>query len=88
MGQKGKGIGSFSTLLIIFLVFGVYAVITMMSASQKTYSYEEFVTAVEKQQIKSVVVEQKKAVPTGTLIITLPTLTFNYLQTIELYKSR
>ena len=71
MGQKGKGIGSFSTLLIIFLVFGVYAVITMMSASQKTYSYEEFVTAVEKQQIKSVVVEQKKAVPTGTLIITL-----------------
>jgi len=70
LGQKGKGIGGFTTFFIILLVIGVYFVISTMSVQSKTISYDEFIEAVETDKIESVVVEQKKAVPTGTLELT------------------
>ena len=70
MGQKGKGLGGFSTLFIILLVAGVYFVISTMAVQSKTISYKEFLEAVEQDMVESVVVEQKKAVPTGTLELT------------------
>ena len=71
MNQKNRGIGGFSTLIIILVVLGVYWFIALPGMQQKSYTYEEFLEAVEEKQIESVVVEQSKAVPTGSLKITL-----------------
>lgn len=71
MNKKSRGIGGFSTLLIILFVFGLYWFVGRMTMQQQSYTYEQFITAVEEEQIESVVIEQKKAVPTGTLEITL-----------------
>ena len=71
MNKKNKGFGGFSTLLIVLLVFGLYAFWGQISMQQRSYSYDEFIEAVEADAIESVVIEQKKAVPTGRLQITL-----------------
>ena len=71
MNKKSRGIGGFSTILIILFVFGLYWFVGQMTMRQQSYTYEQFITAVEKNQIESVVIEQKKAVPTGTLEIVL-----------------
>ena len=71
MNKKNRGIGGFSTLLIILFVFGLYWFVGRMTMQQQSYTYEQFITAVEEEQIESVVIEQKKAVPTGTLEVTL-----------------
>ena len=71
MNQKNRGIGGFSTLIIILVVLGVYWFVGFMTMQQKGYTYEEFITAVEEKEVQSVVVEQNKAVPTGSLELTL-----------------
>lgn len=71
MNQKNKSIGGFSTLIIILFVLGLYWFIGFVNMQQKSITYDEFLKALENNQIKSVVIEQSKAVPTGTLEITL-----------------
>ena len=67
MNKKSRGIGRFSTLIIILFVLGLYYVVGQMAMNQQSYTYEDFIVAVEKGEIESVVIEQNKAVPTGTL---------------------
>ena len=38
---------------------------------KQTYTYDQFVNAVEKEEVKSVVIQQSKSVPTGSLELTL-----------------
>ena len=71
MNKKSRGIGGFSTLVIILFVLGLYFVVGQMNLQQRSYTYQEFELALENDEIKSIVVEQKKAVPTGYLVITL-----------------
>ncbi len=71
MNKKSRGIGGFSTLVIILFVLGLYFVVGQMNLQQRSYTYQEFEHALENDAIKSIVVEQKKAVPTGYLVITL-----------------
>ena len=71
MNKKSRGIGGFSTLVIILFVLGLYFVVGQMNIQQRSYTYQEFELALENDEIKSIVVEQKKAVPTGYLVITL-----------------
>ncbi len=71
MNKKSRGIGRFSTLIIILFVLGLYYVVGQMAMNQQSYTYEDFITAVEKGEIESVVIEQNKAVPTGTLELVL-----------------
>ncbi len=71
MNKKGRGIGRFSTLIIVLFVLGLYYVVGQMAMQQQSYTYEDFVEAVEQGEVQSVVIEQDKAVPTGTLELTL-----------------
>ena len=71
MNKKGRGIGRFSTLIIVLFVLGLYYVVGQMAMQQQSYTYEDFVEAVEQGEVQSVVIEQDKAVPTGSLELTL-----------------
>ena len=71
MNKKSRGIGGFSTLIIVLFVLGLYWFVGQMAMQQQSYTYEEFIAAVENREIQSVVIEQNKAVPTGTLELTL-----------------
>ena len=71
MNKKGRGIGRFSTLIIVLFVLGLYYVVGQMAMQQQSYTYEDFIEAVEQGEVQSVVIEQDKAVPTGTLEVTL-----------------
>ena len=71
MNKKGRGIGRFSTLIIVLFVLGLYYVVGQVAMVQQTYTYEQFVAAVKHDEIQSVIIEQNKAVPTGTLELIL-----------------
>lgn len=57
--------------LIVAIVLLIYWSVSKVDFQGNNYTYQEFLTAVEEGTIESVVVEQNKAVPTGSLQITL-----------------
>ena len=71
MNKKSKGAGGFPTLLIIVFVFGLYWFISQMNIQQNSFSYKEFTDALKAGEVVSVIVEQSKAVPTGSLELEL-----------------
>ncbi|MBQ4559172.1 MAG: ATP-dependent zinc metalloprotease FtsH [Tyzzerella sp.] len=71
LNKKSRGIGRFSTLIIILFVLGLYYVVGQMAVKQQSYTYEDFINSVEEGKIESVVIEQNKAVPTGRLELVL-----------------
>ena len=71
MKKKSRGLGGFSTILIILFILGLYWFVETLTLKQQTYTYDQFVEAVQEEKIKSVVVKQGKSVPTGTLELTL-----------------
>lgn len=71
MNNRSRNFGSVSMFLILAVVLVIYWSVSQMDFQGNNYTYQEFLTAVEENQIASVVVEQNKAVPTGSLQITL-----------------
>ena len=71
MNKKSRGVGGFSTLIIVLFVLGLYWFVGQMAMQQQSYTYDEFIAAVENGEIQSVIIEQNKAVPTGTLELEL-----------------
>ena len=71
MNKKSKSAGGFPTLLIIVFVFGLYWFISQMNIQQNSFTYKEFTDALKAGEVVSVVVEQSKAVPTGSLELKL-----------------
>jgi len=69
--KKSRGLGGFSTILIILFILGLYWFVETLTLKQQTYTYDQFVEAVQEEKVKSVVVKQGKSVPTGTLELTL-----------------
>ena len=69
MNKKNKGFGGFSPIALALGLFILYWFLFGMSASKNMMTYGEFTNALKKGQIESVVIEQKKAVPTGQLEI-------------------
>jgi len=69
--KKTRGVGGFSTVLIILLVIGVYIFASELMSSQQMYTYDQFTDALKNKTIESVQIEQKQAVPTGTLKLKL-----------------
>ena len=67
MNKKNKGAGGFPTLIIIVLILGLYWFWSHISIQQNSLSYKEFTDALKAGEVVSVVVEQSKAVPTGSL---------------------
>lgn len=88
MNKKNKGAGGFSTLLIILLVFSVYWMFSSLSLKQNSYTYKEFLHAVEAGEIISVSVEQNKAVPTGSLELTLKDETVKYVNVSDVNEAQ
>ena len=70
MDKKKKAFGGASYFLIFAVVLFVYWFLIQMSLKTESYTYDEFLQAVEQGQVASVVIEQK-TVPNGTLEITL-----------------
>ena len=71
MNNNNKKAVRIPGFLIIVIIFFGFWLMRQMSMYQSTYSYKEFLYAVQSGKVRSVVVEQGKAVPTGTLEITL-----------------
>ena len=71
MIKKSKGAGGFPTLLIIVFIFGLYWFVSQMNIQQNSFTYKEFTDALKAGEVVSVVVEQSKAVPTGSLELKL-----------------
>ena len=71
MNKKNKGVGGFSTLIIILFVFALYWFVGQMSMQQNSYTYKQFIQSVEAGEVVSVSIEQNKAVPTGSLELKL-----------------
>lgn len=71
MNKRGRGIGGFSTLIIVLFVLGLYYIVGQMAMRQQSYTYEDFIVAIENGNIQSAIIEQSKAVPTGSLELTL-----------------
>ena len=69
MNKKNKRVGGFSPIALALGLFILYWFLFGLSASKNMMTYGEFTNALEKGQIESVVIEQKKAVPTGQLEI-------------------
>ena len=88
MNKKGRGIGRFSTLIIVLFVLGLYYVVGQMAMVQQSYTYEEFVTAVKHDEIEAVVIEQNKAVPTGTLELVLENGSTKYVNVTDVNEAQ
>ena len=71
MNKKNRSMGGISTLIIVILVLGLYWYVGKLVSQAGQFTYQEFETALLQNQIESVVIEQNKDVPTGTLEITL-----------------
>ena len=69
MNKKNRGFGGFSPIALALGLFILYWFLFGMSASKNMMTYGEFTNALKKGQLESVVIEQKKAVPTGQLEI-------------------
>ena len=71
MNNKKKSFGGLSTLMIILCVLSIYYYVNILSSLNSSCTYTEFIGYLEDGRVESVVVEQNKEVPTGTLELTL-----------------
>ena len=69
--KKNRGIGGFSTLLIILFVIGLYWFVGQMSMQERSITYEDFIQALSENKIESAVIFQEKAVPTGSVEVVI-----------------
>lgn len=71
--------GSVSYFWILALALMMFSFLFQVNVSGKAFTYDEFAQAVENKQIKSIVIEQDKTVPTGEVEITLKNDEVRYL---------
>ena len=56
MNKKGRGIGRFTTLIIVLFVLGLYYVVGQMAMQQQSYTYEDFIENLSKLEVGEKVV--------------------------------
>lgn len=71
MNKKRKAVGSASYLVVMALMVFMYWFLFTVGINSDELTYKEFVSAVKNNQVESIVINQKKAVPTGSLEIQL-----------------
>jgi len=71
LNNKNKGFGGFYTLMILIMAIFVLWFMREANVYRNTYTFEEFRRAVQTDKVESVWIEQNKAVPTGSVEITL-----------------
>lgn len=69
MSKKNKAMGGFSPFILMLFILILYWFVFRIGANRNVMTYEEFTKALKEDRIESVVIEQKKAVPTGQLEI-------------------
>ena len=70
MNSRQFRISGFSMVILMIVILLFVQWIANMDM-ENTYTYEQFETAVENEQVVSAVIEQSQAVPTGTVRLTL-----------------
>ena len=70
MNSRQFRVSGFSMVLLMIVILLFVQWIANMDM-ENTYTYEQFETAVENEQVVSAVIEQSQAVPTGTVRLTL-----------------
>ena len=88
MNKKNKGAGGFPTLIIIVLVIGLYWFWSQISIQQNSLSYKEFTDALKAGEVVSVVVEQSKAVPTGSLELAMADGSMKYVSVSDVNEAQ
>ena len=83
MKQKNRGIGGFSTLIIILLVVTLYLIWSQTNLEKRTLTNEKFYEYLSKEKVESVVIQQEKSVPTGTLEIKIKDKDDTYLLSVS-----
>ena len=69
--KKNRGIGGFSTLLIVLFVIGLYWFVMQTGMQEKSITYNEFIQALADEKVESAVISQDKAVPTGKVEVVI-----------------
>ena len=67
--KKSRGMGGASIFMVVALALLVYWFIGQMNMKQREYTYQEFTQEVQDGEVDSVIIRQKKEVPTGRLEI-------------------
>ncbi|MBQ8559634.1 MAG: ATP-dependent zinc metalloprotease FtsH [Tyzzerella sp.] len=80
--------GGVSPFIIMAIVFLIYWFVFQMGMSGNSWTYEEFTKALGENKIESVVVEQSKAVPTGSLEITMTDGQVKYLNVSDVNEAQ
>ena len=70
MNSRQFRVSGFSMVILMIVILLFVQWIANMDM-ENTYTYEQFETAVENEQVVSAVIEQSQAVPTGTVSLTL-----------------
>ena len=70
MNSRQFRVSGFSMVILMIVILLFVQLIANMDM-ENTYTYEQFETAVENEQVVSAVIEQSQAVPTGTVRLTL-----------------
>ena len=70
MNSRQFRVSGFSMVILMIVILLFVQWIANMDM-ENTYTYEQFETAVENEQVVSAVIEQSQAVPTGTVRLTL-----------------
>ena len=69
MKRSFRGIGVYIVIIVIFIL--VWQSLSSGSANTSSYTYAQFETAVEEDEVDFVQIRQNQQVPTGTLLVTL-----------------
>ena len=88
MNQKNKKAGRFPLLFILLFVFLLYWIADEVNIQQNSYTYKEFIEAVEAGEVVSAVIEQDKAVPTGCLEIELKDGSVKYVNVTDVNEAQ
>ena len=66
--KQTKGIGFY--LMIIFVAIALYMTAKMSLSSGNSYTYQDFKEDIEEDNIKEIVIAQKKEIPTEYIAVT------------------
>lgn len=62
---KSRGVSGFPFIFLIVVFLGMWWILSDIPQKETAYTYSEFKSAVQENEVKSVTIKQNKAIPTG-----------------------
>ena len=62
---KSRGVSGFPFIFLIVVFLGMWWILSDIPQRETAYTYSEFKSAVQENEVKSVTIKQNKAIPTG-----------------------